>query len=87
MSKTIKTRGIPPNRTIYTEGVDPIVVQLRTEQVAQELSDYALGLATGIGPSVLGKLWRGTAPTLAVLRKIEAHLRIANPSFAITHTP
>ena len=78
-----KPPGLPRNTTIYTDGVDPVVVALRTEQVRQGLSDYALGLATGIGPQKLGKLWRGTAPSLPVLRRIYTALRERNSKFTL----
>lgn len=84
MSKqTITTRGRQPSTTIYTDGVDPIIVKLRTEQVKQGLSDYALGLATGIGPSKLGKTWKGTGATLKTIRAILDHLRVKNPKFTL----
>lgn len=79
----IKTRGAVRSTVIYTEGVDPLVVKLRTEQVRQGLSDYALGLATGLSPSRLGKMWRGAAPSLPVLRTIEAALRANAPDFTL----
>jgi hypothetical protein len=34
---TRKTRGVPAGTKIYTQGVDPFVVQLRTEQVRRAL--------------------------------------------------
>jgi hypothetical protein len=80
---TRKTRGVPAGTKIYTQGVDPFVVQLRTEQVRQGLSDYALGLATGITPARLGKMWKGTKPTLEALRKIQEHLVQGNPKFKL----
>lgn len=78
-----KTRGAPASTTIYTEGVDPLVVQLRTEQVRQGLSDYALGLATGLGPARLGKMWKGATPSLDAVRKVAKALQKANPAFKI----
>jgi hypothetical protein len=56
-------------------------VQLRTEQVRQGLSDYALGLATGLSPQKLGTMWRGTVPTLTTLRKVLEALRKGSPAF------
>lgn len=78
-----KTRGAPRNTTIYTEGVDPLVVQLRTEQVRQGLSDYALAQITGLTPVRLAGMWRGRGPTLKALRTIEAALRHTNPAFRL----
>ncbi len=78
-----KTRGAPANTTIYTEGVDPLVVQLRTEQVRQGLSDYALGLATGLSPARLGKMWKGAGPSLDAVRKVTTALQKRNPDFKL----
>ena len=78
-----KTRGAPPSTTIHTEGVDPLVVALRTEQVRQRLSDYALGLATGISPARLGKIWKGTVPSLSAVRKVADVLKKGNPKFRV----
>ena len=78
-----KTRGAPANTTVYTEGVDPLVVQLRTEQVRQGLSDYALGLATKLSPARLGKMWKGATPSLDAVRKVTKALQVRNPSFKL----
>lgn len=84
---TSRTRGTAPNRTVYTEGVDPIVVQLRQEQVRQGLSDYALSLRCKVSPQRLGQLWRGRTTTLRTLRTIIATLREGNPAFELRDPP
>lgn len=86
MSKKKSTsRGTPADVTIYTDGVDPMIVKLRTEQVRQGLSNYALSIATGIGPDRLGKLWKGESePNFKVVRKIIDALRARNPKFKVT---
>lgn len=75
--------GLPRNTTIYTEGVDPLVVALRTEQVRQGLSDYALAKLAGTQPQKLGNTWRGTAPSLPFVRRIAQVLKDRNPAFTV----
>lgn len=87
MPTTKRTTGPKPNTEIYTEGVDPLIVQLRTEQVRQGLSDYALGLATGLSPDRLGKVWRGQMPSMKVVRRVITHLRKGNPAFILRDEP
>jgi len=77
---------------ILTRGIDPLVVQLRTEQVRQGLSDYALAklltedTGSKVAPSTLGKLWKGKAsPNLTRVRSILTALRRpdGNPGFVL----
>lgn len=83
MNTERKTRGAPASTTIHTEGIDPIIVQLRTEQVRQKLSDYALGQLTGISPARLGKVWRGGGTSLPNVRRVLDALKRGNPRFMI----
>lgn len=82
-----KRPGLPPSTTIYTEGVDPIVVKLRTEQVRQRLSDYALGQLSGVHPSRLGQMWKGAMPSLKAVRAVLDALRKGNPKFILRDSP
>ncbi|WKZ67159.1 MAG: hypothetical protein QY325_04335 [Flavobacteriales bacterium] len=84
MSTAKRTPGAPAGSTIWREGVDPIIIQLRTEQVRQGLSDFRLGQRTGLSPSRLGRVWRGSMPSLAVVRRILTALREANPTYTLT---
>jgi|688.fasta_scaffold147619_6 hypothetical protein len=84
MSTPKKRPGLPPSTEIFTEGVDPLVVQLRKEQVRQGLSNYRLGLMCGLSPQKLGQMWKGTAPTLHSVRKVLEALRKGNPKFTPT---
>lgn len=80
-----RTRGAQPDRSIHTEGVDPLLVKLRTEQVRQGLSNYALSLQCGVSPQRLGSMWKGgTAPGLKAVRAIITALRKGNPAFILT---
>lgn len=62
---------------IWTKGVDPLVVKLRTEQVRQGVSDYRIGKAIGMEPSSIGSMWKGKrgSPSLSTLRPIVEFLR------------
>lgn len=84
MTAPKRNPGAPASTTIWREGVDPLIIQLRTEQVRQGLSDYRLGQLTGLAPARLGKVWRGTMPSLIVVRRIIEALRQGNPSFTVT---
>lgn len=76
-----KARGNPRSTEIHHQGVDPLVVALRTEQVRQGLSNYRLGLMSGLSPQKLGQMWKGSAPTLPSVRKVLDALRQGNASF------
>lgn len=80
--------GLPPSTTIWTEGVDPMVLCARKEQVRQQLSDYKLSqLCEGIPtPAGLGQIWRGRSVRLPDLRRIEAGLQVGNPKFQLKST-
>ena len=71
------------NTTITTKGVDPLVVSLRREQVRQGISNYALIKAMGYKHGMsLAPMWTGkVSPTVSTLRRVEAILQRANPSF------
>jgi hypothetical protein len=90
------THSTKRSTKILSRGIDPIVVKLRTEQVRQELSDYALSALISkssdstVTASTLGKIWKGKAsPGLVRIRSILAALRRpkeqgGNPGFVLT---
>lgn len=64
---------------------DPLIQELRKEQLRQELSNYHLGRSLGVEGSSLTRIWNGTnTPGLPMIRKIIEVLREGNPKFTVT---
>jgi hypothetical protein len=77
-------RPSPHAYTVWTDGVDPMVVALRREHLAQGIANAALAREARIPHSRLMQIWRGQrAASVRMLRRLEGILQRGNPDFSL----